>query len=177
MARIVVADFSGAIKVTASDKIYQYDRGDLLQIIGLELPELYQVHFANDEEGASVPVVATSDLVEIPEAVTQSGDDVLAYIYLTPEIDTAYTDVQARIKVTARALLPDYEYNDDQANALNRAIADLNTGVAAARAAAESAEADAETAAAAAARAMAAAEGLGCLSVTGGLLQITYEEG
>jgi len=50
-----------------SRPLYQYDYGQVLKFIDLQLSLAYEVHFSNHEHGESTTVLATSNEVAIPD--------------------------------------------------------------------------------------------------------------
>ena len=59
MSNVVTAVFTTGTR-TRTAAVWQYDTGMKLQIEGLELPEEYEVHFANSLTGESTTVDADS---------------------------------------------------------------------------------------------------------------------
>ena len=129
MSNIVRAVFGGS-KTTRTRRLWQFDRGMLLQFVDLNLPTAYQVHFANSPTSGQAKVVtATSDTVEILDEYLQIGADVYAWIYLTPESGVGYTKYMVTIPVYARSDYTDEEPVPAQQSALDTAISALNSGV------------------------------------------------
>lgn len=129
MSNIVRAIFGGS-KTTRTRRLWKIDRGMLLQFVDLNLPAAYQVHFANSPASGQAKVVtATSDTVEIPYEYLQTGADVYAWIYLTPENGVGYTEYMVTIPVYARPDVTDEEPTPAQESALDTAISALNSGV------------------------------------------------
>ena len=129
MSNIVRAVFGGS-KTTRTRRLWKIDRGMLLQFVDLNLPTAYQVHFANSPSSGQAKVVtATSDTVEIPYEYLQTGADVYAWIYLTPENGVGYTEYMVTIPVYARPDTTDEEPVPAQQSALDTAISALNSGV------------------------------------------------
>lgn len=129
MSNIVTAVFGGS-KTTRTRRLWKIDKGMLLQFVGLNLPTAYQVHFANTpSSGLAKVVTATSDTVEIPYEYLQTGADVYAWIYLTPENGVGYTEYMVTIPVYARPDTTDEEPTPAQQSALDTAISALNSGV------------------------------------------------
>lgn len=129
MSNIVRAIFGGS-KTTRTRRLWKIDRGMLLQFVDLNLPTAYQVHFANTPASGQAKVVtATSDTVEIPYEYLQTGADVYAWVYLTPESGVGYTEYMVTIPVYARPDVTDEEPTPAQQSALDTAISALNSGV------------------------------------------------
>lgn len=129
MSNIVRAIFGGS-KTTRTRRLWKIDMGMLLQFVDLNLPTAYQVHFANSPSSGQAKVVtATSNTVEIPYEYLQTGADVYAWIYLTPENGVGYTEYMVTIPVYARPDVTDEEPTPAQQSALDTAISALNSGV------------------------------------------------
>lgn len=129
MSNIVRAIFGGS-KTTRTRRLWKIDKGMLLQFVDLNLPTAYQVHFANSPSSGQAKVVtATSDTVEIPYEYLQTGADVYAWVYLTPENGVGYTEYMVTIPVYARPDVTDEEPTPTQQSALDTAISALNSGV------------------------------------------------
>ena len=129
MSNIVRAVFGGS-KTTRTRRLWKIDKGILLQFVDLNLPTAYQVHFANSpSSGLAKVVTATSDTVEIPYEYLQTGADVYAWVYLTPESGVGYTEYMVTIPVYARPDTTDEEPTPAQQSALDTAISALNSGV------------------------------------------------
>ena len=129
MSNIVRAVFGGS-KTTRTRRLWKIDRGMLLHFVDLNLPAAYQVHFANSPSSGQAKVVtATSDTVEIPYEYLQTGADVYAWVYLTPESGVGYTEYMVTIPVYARPDVTDEEPTPTQQSALDTAISALNSGV------------------------------------------------
>lgn len=168
MNNIITAAF-GYGNTTKTREVWKIDHGMKLQIRGIRLPAVYQVHFANHLNiGEASVVVATSDTVDIPDIYFSTGKDVYAWIYLTPASGIGYTVYMATIPVRARPLISQYEPTPVQESAIDQAIGALNEAVAqtgqdvidtnVAKVAAEVAQGLAEAAQSAAERAQGAAE-------------------
>ena len=73
---IVKAVITKGSKQARTSPLWQYDYGQILQIVGLDLPDAYEVHFSNSENGDSTTSIGNSDGVVIPDAYLQSGENV-----------------------------------------------------------------------------------------------------
>ena len=168
MNNVITAVF-GYGKIAKTREVWKIDHGMKLNLVGITLPDVYQVHFANSPDiGEASVVVASSDTVDIPDIYFASGKDVYAWIYLTPETGVGYTVYMVKIPVKVRPKVSEYEPTPVQQNAIDQAIGALNEAVAqtgqdvidtnAAKIAAETAQGLAEAAQSAAERAQGTAE-------------------
>lgn len=168
----VIAARFGSGRTCRTASVFQYDYGQVLQFVDLELPDVFEAHFARSVAEDAIVTIGQNGEVPVPDAYLTQGGNVLCYIYLhTGDADgeTVYT---VTIPVAARSAITDAEPTPVQQDVITQTIAALNSGVERAEAAAE----EAETAAAEATAFRALFDALG-LSVADGMLQQTYEEG
>ena len=92
-------------EIEIDDELWQYDYGQKIQITGLDLPEIFEVHFSwKDLEAAKVVTGTTIDgisTVDIPNAALQQKRMITAYIYISdPEegetVNVIYMTVNSR---------------------------------------------------------------------------------
>lgn len=95
---MLIAEFSRrGEEIEIDDELWQYDYGQKIQIKGLDLPEVFEVHFAwKDIEKAKVVTGSTVDGVstaDIPNIALEQRRMITAYIYLsdTTEGETVNT--------------------------------------------------------------------------------------
>ena len=116
-------------RVTKSPGLYQWDYGQVLKLKGVELPRVYEVHFANAEHGEMVTVIGDANGVEIPDALLQTGANVHVWLFLHDDVTDGETEYHGIIPVTRRAQ-PEYlEPTPEQEDAITQAIAQLNKAV------------------------------------------------
>lgn len=140
MDNIITAVF-GASREVKTNPVWRIDKGMQLRITGLDLPDYYQVHFANAPvQGEAIPVLASSDTVDIPDQYFQSGQDIYAWIYLTPAEGVGYTIRRVTIPVKARPDISGDEPTPAQENIIDTAIAALNENVGLAESSAQTAQ-------------------------------------
>ena len=124
----------------------------MLQFVGIDLPETYEVHFANPGAPEAAPQIGSADGVKIPDAVLTSGRPINAWVFLHTGADDGETVYQVTIPVIQRPKPGDGEPSPVEQSVITQAIAALNSGVTRAETAAASAEDDATDAAASATR-------------------------
>lgn len=83
--------------------LYQYDHGQKLKFIDLNLPYSYEVHFSNYERGTSLTQIGNSEGVLIPDSLLQTGLDIYVWIYLHTGLDDGETEYMLTIPVYERA--------------------------------------------------------------------------
>lgn len=86
---MLIANFEKASLAVVYDA-WQWDYGQKLQITGIDLPEITEVHFSLEESGGSaIRRVATNGIVQIPDDLlakeTDQNYEIHAFIYLTDE--------------------------------------------------------------------------------------------
>jgi hypothetical protein len=150
MSNIITAVFAVGSCGAVTSPLFQWDYGQVLQFQGLELPDTYEVHFANTDVRTSVTMIGNADGVDIPDACLTSGEPIYAWVFLHTGEDDGETEYTVSIPVIARAEPSDIEPTPVQQDAITQAIAALNAGVTRAETAAASAEDDATDAAASA---------------------------
>lgn len=99
---ILKVAFGGSRMVT-SNALWQYDYGQILQIKGINLPEMYEVHFANAENGNSKTSIGDVNGVPIPDEYLDSGEDIFAWVYLHTGVNDGETEYKIHIPVKTRA--------------------------------------------------------------------------
>lgn len=103
---MLIANFSRrGEEIEINEELWQWDYGQKIQITGLDLPEIFEVHFSwKDLETAKVVTGFTVDgvsTVDIPNAALQQKRMITAYIYISDReegktINTIYMLVSSR---------------------------------------------------------------------------------
>lgn len=139
---IVKAIFSGGCtQITAAGALWQWDQGQILQIVGLDLPDAYQVEFSNQPgRGTAAPMIGGVDGVEIPDVYLATGKPVYAFVVLHAGEDDRETEYKITIPVNARPQPTDVQPTPEQQSVIDQLIAALNAGVEKAEDAAAAAE-------------------------------------
>ena len=105
MSKIITASFETGQFSTAV-KAFQWDVGDRLQFEGLDLPESYEVHFANSPGEVAIVRQGGVDGVIIPAELMEAGTEVYAWVVFT-DADGYYTEYQVLIPVHRRGMPAD----------------------------------------------------------------------
>lgn len=139
----------GALKKIRGPAInYQYDVKQILVINGLDLPEYYVVDFCNEGDATVIPMTGTSDGVEIPDSLLQTGKPVKAYIVVSSGQGDIQTRYEVKLPVNTRPMRDDVHPTDSQQQQIDALVDALNDGVSRAEEAADllkNASAEAET--------------------------------
>ena len=78
--------YNEANSTTYTKSVYQHDKNVTLIFDGIDLPEKYEVHFANDKDGSiSVACEGSDSGVMIPDELLSTGSYVYAWVYDTGE--------------------------------------------------------------------------------------------
>ena len=112
---IIVARFNGTTEAAAIG-LWQWDYGQILQIEGLDLPAVTEIHFAQD--GLSKTELGTTQQgvcsVSVPNSMLQHASRIKAYIYLHTGENDGETEYEIRIPVRARARPETYDEEDPE---------------------------------------------------------------
>lgn len=158
ITNIIEIKFNGN-RMAFVDTEYRLNSGMYLKFTDIDLPEAYQVHFANRQHGATFESIGNADGVRIPDDVWTSKEPIFAWVYLHPTEDSAVTKYEVRIIKKVRADLPNgVEPTPYEQTVIDEAISALNTAVEKTSADAEQTAADAETASQAATNALDSAD-------------------
>lgn len=108
-------------------KIYQYAYGQIYNIQGLDLPDVFNVDFSNTPEiGDSKPYVGMDNQVEIPDEYWLSGQPVYAFIVLHEGENDGRTIYTIITQVQKRPRPSNIQPTPVQQDAINAAIAAFN---------------------------------------------------
>lgn len=156
---ILTATFKPGARVCTPDKKgVQYDYGQVLKIAGLDLPDAFEVHFANAGDTTTITQIAQNGVVEIPDQFFQSSRQINAFIFLHDGETDGETEYKIMIGVLPRPAISDEEPTPEEQSAITQAIAALQAAVAATSQSETNAAASAESAAASASAAAQSAE-------------------
>ena len=113
-----------------SRSLYQYDYGQKLKFLDLDLPTSYEVHFANQIFGKSITQIGNADGVDIPNILLENSEVVYAWVYLHSTNTDGETVYQVTIPVKRRAKPSADSPTPVQQDVISEAIAALNYSVA-----------------------------------------------
>lgn len=102
MANNIVTASFGAQKKVTTRTVYQYDYGMLLKVVGLELPEYYEIHFCNVNDTETIAKDSNPDGVLIPNEMLKAGKSIIAYIFIHTGDNDGETVAQITIPVIGR---------------------------------------------------------------------------
>lgn len=148
MSNLTKAVFTNSEYCVAETPLWQFDYGQQLQILGIELPDVFEAHFSNDPTGESKTQIGEQGIVNIPDEYLLTSGYLYVWVYLHSSATDGETRYQIKIKVRERATPTDTEPTPQQQDVITEAIAALNEGVSRSETAAnlaEQAKQDAET--------------------------------
>lgn len=166
---ILTATFkSGARVCTPDKKGVQYDYGQVLKIAGLDLPEAFEVHFANAGDTTTITQIAQNGIVEIPDQFFKTSRQINAFIFLHDGETDGETEYKITIGVLPRPAISDEEPTPEEQSAITQAIAALQAAVASTAQSETNAAASAESAATSASEAAMSAQNAADSETTAG---------
>ena len=84
---MIVAAFKKGSKRAYTKNAHQFDKGQKLIVTGIVLPDSYEVHISNEQEGGmAYSCLGNAEGIYIPDAFFVKGDFVYVWIYATEEI-------------------------------------------------------------------------------------------
>lgn len=144
---ITVTFLNGCILATAEQSLWQYSYNQQLEIIGLELPEVFTVDFCNTGSTSTVAMIGSNNVVDIPNELLMSGNGITAYVFQKSALTGGITRCEIRIDVLPRPERDDETPTPEQEAVIDQLIAELNEGVENANTAAQNAAESATSAA------------------------------
>ena len=125
---IIIAKFKRNLTLLV-DYRYQYDYGQFLQFDGLELPESFEVHFSNFENGESITQIGIDNKVKIPDELFITGDPIYGWLYVHEGEHDGRTKYMVTIPIKKRAEITDIVPTPEEQSAIEQAIVALNIAV------------------------------------------------
>lgn len=116
-------------ETTRTIPLWQYDYGMVLLPVGVDLPDAYEVHFANVKSATTVTSIGDANGVAIPDSVLLSGKNINAYIYLHSGENDGETVYHVIIPVNDRAQPTNEPPTPVQQDVITQTIAVLNAAV------------------------------------------------
>ena len=133
---------------------YQYDYGQALSITGIDLPDVFEAHFATGDGTQTVTMLGHNGVVEVPDELFQVAKAIVCYIYLHDDATDGRTVYTIKIPVKERPKPSDVEPTPVQQDIITQAIAALNDAVEQTGQDVESADASAQAASESASKAV-----------------------
>ena len=128
MKNVITAVFD-TDRVVRTKPLWQYDYGQKLKLEGVELPDAYEVHFANEKHGNGYVEVGNADGADIPDACLADGRCVFAWVFLHEGESDGETEYMVTIPVNRRAKPTEETPTPVQQGLITQALAALNAAV------------------------------------------------
>ena len=112
-----------------SKSLYQYDYGQIIKFVDLELPYSYEVHFSNRLKGTSITQIGNANGVAIPDQFLQTGLPIYVWVYLHTGQNDGETEYMVTIPVVQRAEPSNEIPTPQQESAIGQALQALNSAV------------------------------------------------
>lgn len=126
MSNILEVTFTEGQTFVTATRLWQGDYGQILKILGLGLPDYYEMHFASSKDGTPETQVGTPEGVSIPNKFLRSNGYIYAWVFLHAGEDDGETKYQIKIPVEKKSIPIDQETPEDK-TAVQEAIQALNT--------------------------------------------------
>ena len=126
--RITTARFLPGEKITYTEPLWQFDYGQEIRIEGLDLPDVFEVHFSNGS-GDAYKQLYSEGTVSIPDACLLKNGSLFAYVYLHDTESDGETEYKIVIRIQQRAKPTNAEPTPVQQDIIEEAIAALETAV------------------------------------------------
>ena len=134
----------GCNTATASPSLVQWDVGQKLRILGVDLPDSYKVEFTTAYTRSAIPEIGDADGVDIPDDLLERSAPITAYVVLSEGTDDRGTEFWVTIHITPRKPPETVTPSAEKMDVIDKSIAALNEGVERAEDAAGSADAAAK---------------------------------
>ena len=114
---------------TVTSPIMKEDKGQVLLIEGLDLPEVYEIDFSNDRHhGSSITMIGNADGVLNPTQFIKTGRDVFAFYYYVGD-GFGQTEHIFRLPNDYRPDRTDVIPDPEEESKIDQAIAAVNEAV------------------------------------------------
>ena len=121
--------FKDTTEITAR-ALYQYDYGQILKFVDIDLPYTYEVHFSNFMNNSSITNIGNADGVAIPDALLQTGLPIYVWVYLHTGLNDGETEYKVIIPINKRAQPSNDEPSQVQQDIITQTLAALSSAMA-----------------------------------------------
>ena len=125
MSEIIQAVFAPGKTFVKTEPQWRYNKGQKLQIFGLDLPEYFEAHFSNKIDGTAKKMLGQDGIVSIPPEYFLSEENIYCWLYIQ-EGEAHVTKCQIRIPLYDKGKLTDEEPIPEQESIVEQAIDELN---------------------------------------------------
>jgi len=132
MSKYIDATYGNNVSSCTAKSIYQYDKGIVLRILGLDASAVLQVHYSIFGMHQALTKIPTYEkaawICSIPDPLLAQPQDIQVYIYVTQE-NSSQTVMKVTIPVIERPRPSDYEYTDEELRGLDTVMQQLNKAI------------------------------------------------
>lgn len=143
--KIIKAVFGGT-RSTVTQPRYTSDYGQVIEVVGVNLPEYFETYFANSPNDKAKKVLGQNGRVTIPQEYTANPGYVYAWVMVHDDITDGRAMYTIKVPIKKRAEPTDEEPLPEEVDIISQAIATLNSAVEQTAQDVESADASAQSA-------------------------------
>lgn len=126
--KIINVAFGKSRDATTSAR-YRYDYGQVIEVVGIYLPETFEARFSNSPHGESIRVIGTQNKVDIPDGLFLTGEPIYCYITVHDEDTDGRTMYSIKIPVKGSTERTDADPTPVEQDVITQAIASLNNAI------------------------------------------------
>lgn len=127
---IRIVDFTEGGRFRETAPIWQHSYGQILQIGGVELPDTFEVHFANiGKKEDAIPIFGADGQAEIHNQLLKTGLPITAWAFLHSGENDGETVLEISIPVRKRPPPGDAEPEPHQQTIIDQLILQMETSV------------------------------------------------
>lgn len=117
----------GEERICETKPLYQYDYGQELSFDDIELPSVFEVFFQNGVIKDAEPVLGYNGVVAIPDALFDTGKNIVAFVFLHEDSTDGETEYVVRIPVRPRSKVPGDEITPEEYRIVSELVAVVQT--------------------------------------------------
>ncbi|MBQ1469438.1 MAG: hypothetical protein IIZ29_01130, partial [Schwartzia sp.] len=129
MATKIIRAVFGNQKSIVTVSRMQYDYGQVIDVVDVNLPATFEARFSNQPTGESVRVIGENQQVAVPDELLENAGFVWCYITVHDEVTDGRTMYTMRIPVKPASERTDAEPTPVQQDIITQAIAMVNSAV------------------------------------------------
>ena len=126
--KIINVAFGKSRDATTSAR-YRYDYGQVIEVVGIYLPETFEARFSNSTHGESIRVIGTQNKVDVPDGLFLTGEPIYCYITVHDEDTDGRTMYSIKIPVKDSTERTDADPTPVEQDVITQAIASLNNTI------------------------------------------------
>lgn len=126
--KIIKAVFGGT-RSTVTQPRYTSDYGQVIEVVGVNLPEYFETYFANSPNDKAKKVLGQNGRVTIPQEYTANPGYVYAWVMVHDDITDGRAMYTIKVPIKKRAEPTDEEPLPEEVDIISQAIGALNDAV------------------------------------------------